>query len=363
MQLKDRLIAGINNTVLQNELLKLPNPTFKGVRPHCEQYQDIRAATLSMPSTIESKAMFNSLKTKSTEAHATAGRFKLVTQSNSHNVTYSDKSYGNFASCGKRHSRFTCRFRYVLCHKCEKTGHIQSVCRNTKTCRLIQARDSEVSNMAKHFSSLSLAITSHSGHISKRLFSSTGNSLHFILDTGSVESLISFHDLKLFTPDAKLQSSTITINCITGHSLPVVGSCEISVSDEHSKTVTCTFIVIKSGPSILGLKAMQALNVNLFLLTSIDTQNELNDLIITFSTASGDMTISPVRLPVNGDSVFLKRRVIPYGLREPVMNALNNLCSKDVIEKGSSSAWGTPIVAPLNRMARPRAYVVTTESP
>ncbi|VDP94571.1 unnamed protein product, partial [Echinostoma caproni] len=29
VQLKDRLIAGINNAVLQNELLKLSNPTFK----------------------------------------------------------------------------------------------------------------------------------------------------------------------------------------------------------------------------------------------------------------------------------------------------------------------------------------------
>ncbi|VDP83913.1 unnamed protein product [Echinostoma caproni] len=62
MQLGDRLIAGINNTVLKTELLKLSNPTFKDVRTHCEQYQNIRAATSSMPSTIESTAMFNSLK-------------------------------------------------------------------------------------------------------------------------------------------------------------------------------------------------------------------------------------------------------------------------------------------------------------
>ncbi|VDP92285.1 unnamed protein product [Echinostoma caproni] len=42
MQLRDRLISGINNTVLQNELLKLSNPTFNDVPAHCEQYQDIR---------------------------------------------------------------------------------------------------------------------------------------------------------------------------------------------------------------------------------------------------------------------------------------------------------------------------------
>ncbi|VDP87889.1 unnamed protein product, partial [Echinostoma caproni] len=85
IQLKDRLIAGINNTVLQNETLKLSNPTFKDVLAYCEQYQDSRAATSSMPSTIECTAMFNSLKTKFTKAHATARRFKPVTQSNSHN--------------------------------------------------------------------------------------------------------------------------------------------------------------------------------------------------------------------------------------------------------------------------------------
>ncbi|VDP95298.1 unnamed protein product [Echinostoma caproni] len=90
--------------LLDIELLKVSNPTLKDVRAYCEQYQDILAATSSMPSTIESTAMFNSLKTKSTKAHATAGRFKPVTQSNSHNVTYSDKSYGNCASCGKLHS-------------------------------------------------------------------------------------------------------------------------------------------------------------------------------------------------------------------------------------------------------------------
>ncbi|VDP90708.1 unnamed protein product [Echinostoma caproni] len=131
MQLEDRLITGINNNVLQNELLKLSNPILKDVWAYCEQYQDIRAATLSMPCIIESTVIFNSFKTKSTKAHVTAGRFKPVTQSNSHNATYSDKSYGNCASCGKRHSRFTCRFCYALCHKFDKTGHIQSVCCST----------------------------------------------------------------------------------------------------------------------------------------------------------------------------------------------------------------------------------------
>ncbi|WP_204107599.1 hypothetical protein [Streptococcus dysgalactiae] len=80
LQLKVRLVAGINNTMLQNELLKLPTLNFKDARAHCEQYQDIRVTTSSMPSTIESTAMFNSVKTKFPKVHASAGQFKPVTQ-------------------------------------------------------------------------------------------------------------------------------------------------------------------------------------------------------------------------------------------------------------------------------------------
>lgn len=73
MQLKDRIVAGINNTVLQNELLKLSNPTFKDVRAHCEEYQDVRVATSSMPSTAEPTIMFNSTKTNSEKVNCQSG--------------------------------------------------------------------------------------------------------------------------------------------------------------------------------------------------------------------------------------------------------------------------------------------------
>ncbi|CAH8468843.1 unnamed protein product [Schistosoma haematobium] len=59
------------------------------------------------------------------------------------------------------------------------------------------------------------------------------------------------------------------------------------------------------------------------------------------------MKIQPIKLQVQSDPVFLKRRIIPCGLREAVHKTLNDLCSKDIIEPIQSSAWGTPIVTSL----------------
>ncbi|VDP28113.1 unnamed protein product [Schistosoma margrebowiei] len=59
------------------------------------------------------------------------------------------------------------------------------------------------------------------------------------------------------------------------------------------------------------------------------------------------MKNQPIKLEVQGDPIFLKRRIIPYGLREAVHETLNDLCAKSIIEPIQSSAWGTPIVTPL----------------
>ncbi|GAA47188.1 hypothetical protein CLF_106594, partial [Clonorchis sinensis] len=59
------------------------------------------------------------------------------------------------------------------------------------------------------------------------------------------------------------------------------------------------------------------------------------------------MQIPKVRLEVTGDPIFLKRRIIPFGLREPVRQALNSMCAKGILTPVESSNWATPIVTPL----------------
>ena len=65
------------------------------------------------------------------------------------------------------------------------------------------------------------------------------------------------------------------------------------------------------------------------------------------------MKVAPIHLQVNGDPVFLKRRVVPYGLREPVKKEIDNLVSDGIIFPVEQSHWETPIVTPLKSSDQP----------
>ncbi|CAL8072369.1 unnamed protein product [Calicophoron daubneyi] len=72
--------------------------------------------------------------------------------------------------------------------------------------------------------SLSLAVLKNpSSHICQKIFNTNGKSLDFIVDTGSVESIISQTDLVSFSPSAAVVPMTTIVKGTTGHSLPVVG--------------------------------------------------------------------------------------------------------------------------------------------
>ncbi|CAL8071465.1 unnamed protein product [Calicophoron daubneyi] len=48
----------------------------------------------------------------------------------------------------------------------------------------------------------------------------------------------------------------------------------------------------------------------------------------------------------------MKRRVLPFGLREPVRKVLNSLCERGIICPVDASKWATPIVTPLKADVR-----------
>ncbi len=61
------------------------------------------------------------------------------------------------------------------------------------------------------------------------------------------------------------------------------------------------------------------------------------------------MTIDPIQLETEGDPIVLKRRILLYGLREPVHKELMKLQNEGNIHAVNSSLWATPIVTPLKK--------------
>jgi transposase InsO family protein len=358
--LRDRLIAGINIPDLYRQLLLAKNPTFVHVKQLCEQYQDVTELSKEQPSSNEQSVLFGSIKN---QVHASGYKQRqhnrvrhcVENQPNASegSSTFSKQNFGQCASCGKSHSRYTCPYRNVKCFQCGKLGHIQSVCRAVKRCQFVDSTEDTVESVSDDLYSLALTVSTPTrGHLYQNIQFLNGKSHDFIVDTGSVESLISKASLDMLYPNTKLEPTPITIRGITGHSMPILGACKLSLLAIDSETVVCDFIVTVKGPSVLGLKALRSLKFSLSFLSQIDNDKQIRSLIHHCSLASGGMKISPVHLEINCEPIFMKRRLISYGLREPVKKALQSLCDRGILIPVEASQWATPIVTPLKQDGR-----------
>ena len=353
VNLRDRIIAGIELPELKQQLLSIKQPTFQSVRSACEHYEDVNAVVKEKNSANADLFFSSRQQSFQRTPRQFNPTFKFrdsYARSNQNSLSKPDENktrIGKCMSCGKTHSRYTCPHRKSRCFACGRIGHLKSVCRHFKPCHFTDARFKEADRLEEDFNSLSLAVLNNpSEHVYQKIFNTDGKSLNFIVDTGSVESIISQTDLVSFSPSAVVVPTTTIVKGITGHSLPVVGSCTLRLFIDHSHVVSCQFLVINSGPPILGLKAISALKISLsFVVETKDTQ--VRNLILRCSEATGGMTIDKVHLEVSGDPIFMKRRVLPFGLREPVRKVLKSLCERGILCPVAASKWATAIVTPL----------------
>ncbi len=172
-------------------------------------------------------------------------------------------------------------------------------------------------------------------------FKSTAGKYHeFILDTASRESVISLGNLKLFFPSAKLRPATRIVKCAMHQRIPFLGTAMIPIYSASGKPINCEFHISEdSSYSLIGLKVIRELGVSVCLLlpSSTTSHEEINKLLTTCDNATGGMTIDPIHLEAEGDPIFLKRRILPYGLREPVHKELMKLQNEGTIRAVNSS--------------------------
>ena len=155
------------------------------------------------------------------------------------------------------------------------------------------------------------------GHVLKSLKTSNGSIQDFIIDTGGVFSIIHKPELILFYPSEIISPTRQVLEGIAGHSLDLVGQCIIPIMHSDNSVTNYDFLVSISDSFILLLNTFKQLHVNVsFLIASYE--NKLKDLFAFCSKTTGGMHMPKIRLDVAGDPVFLKRQIIPFGLREAV---------------------------------------------
>ncbi|VDP92140.1 unnamed protein product [Echinostoma caproni] len=75
-----------------------------------------------------------------------------------------------------------------------------------------------------------------------------------------------------------------------------------------------------------------------------NVHTRLQRLIVNCSNHTEGMNVQLSKLKVDGEPIFLKRRVIPYGQREGVLQALEKMERDGIITRVTSSTWAMLIV-------------------
>ncbi|VDO99357.1 unnamed protein product, partial [Schistosoma curassoni] len=197
VQLRDRLIAGIN---IPNARTACIN--YEAVNKLDIQSMKISNTLLSRHDELQSQGQSN-LRSFNSDSYPRVNMKGVSTRKYKANHE-GEMKFGKGLSCGKFHFRNSCAFRSAKCFKCGKIGHIQLVCKatihfassSTKYCHL-NLNNSDVSSDHLSLSTVSKG----NAFIQKRLYTSLSSFHDFIVDTGSVESIISFKNLKSLDPN------------------------------------------------------------------------------------------------------------------------------------------------------------------
>ena len=206
------MIAGINNPGVQRKLLLLQSPSFQEVRQVCEQFQDVNAITMNSTSVMFNKSN-NSFNGQYSRRNFNSPMNYRVMDKKDEQLKYQtsnlEDKFGLCSSCGKIHRGLLCYHKNATCYKCGRIGHIQTVCTSSHSsnlCKFTTEVPNQVSNISEQFDSLSLATNvDNTEHVYENLCSDTGYYHKFIIDTGSIESLISQSDLINFYPTCIVQ--------------------------------------------------------------------------------------------------------------------------------------------------------------
>ena len=117
-QLRDRIVAGVNDKELQRRLLREAGLTFNKAKQILESADDVENATTVKADVLATAAATNATK-RGGYSNARKGRWQRRNQQEGET-----KPIGACNSCGGHHDRRNCKFRQAECHNCYKVGPV-----------------------------------------------------------------------------------------------------------------------------------------------------------------------------------------------------------------------------------------------
>ena len=378
--LRDRLVMGLRNSKTQKALLTKEDLTFEEAVSIAVANEaadkDVEAIGASSSTTSTTKASTHSIAQKKKPTYGNKGNIPKSTSN--HATPPVSSCYG----CGGTHWKKNCPFKEAICHKCQKKGHIQKVCRkdkNTSSKSTSFNRAQSNANTNYYAETTSSATGSDAMNEYAGIYMNTtdsgkkpylvklilnGISVEMELDTGAARTLMPISKFySVFSNPSKVVNTNVTLTKYGNVSMSLSGETTVSVSmnGDKSSSKSLTLLLVKEdGPSLLGRDWIEALKFpvgdivphtsSLNSITAKGAEEELKKLLDSFPALfqPGLGTYNGAKVAIEVDKSvapkFCKPRLVPYALRERVDKELDRLLAEGIIEPVKYSKWACPIV-------------------
>ena len=224
--------------------------------------------------------------------------------------------------CGKPgHSKPRCRFKNEVCHNCNVKGHLKIVCRGKKV-RAVKVEDE--TNHQSDGSEFELTFMMGKGRFHKSV-TLNGKPITMCFDTASDVSIINENTFKTL-PEVRLDSYGGAVRDYNLRKIDILGCAMVSVKQEDVVKVLPVLVTSGNFANIYGCDWIHAFTPD-FNVNSIANTREIS-----------------LELKKNAKPVFMKPRVLPYGLRDAVKAEIDRLVNENILTPVSDSEWATPIV-------------------
>lgn len=342
--LRDRLVCGINDDVIQRRLLGEATLTFKKALDIALAMETAANNTMDIKNagggTLSDTAHFVAKESKSSSGRPT-------------------ECY----RCGGPHFANDCGFKDAVCHNCQKRGHIAKKCRGAKN-KQTKGWGKAPKPNTHHLQSedfeeqCSFNMFNIRGQPRAQPIYATvkvnGKELNMEVDTGASASVISqttFNRLWSSGGAPAMEETSIRLRTYTGECIPLAGAIKVDIVYQEQRAAVTLLVVEGEGPSLLGRDLLQKIHLNWGQIWGeIKHTTVVQDIIgkyaDVFKEELGTLRGTTVKLCVDPKAQprFFKPRTVPYAMKAKVEAELERLQRAGVIEPVEFSDWAAPIV-------------------
>ncbi|XP_065224345.1 uncharacterized protein K02A2.6-like [Planococcus citri] len=396
-EIRDRIIAGVRDTSLQNYYFSTPNLALKDVIARAKAAEQAGKGVTQLQSAPTGETATNSSRSNSDNSmnkiNETVRKKKKPQSAAASNTSSSksEKSKSNASSnsssqvivcyrCGRKdHKATECRncSKNTKCKKCSKTGHLPSVCGMSRSEMIRALNESQSARSVKVVDIASIsALSSAPMPKIKLTLSVNGRDVRFEADSGSAYTLLSKSEARQLGLLSNMRAENIPLTSYTGGELTIIGIVPVTVSYKQKSLDLELQIVDGDYSSVVGLDWLLPLNIDIrdHCYKPADSENAINQTvsehvelkngILRLTEEFADIFASGIgRIPDVEAEIYLKpetvpiycrARPVPYALQAAVNAEIDRLVAEGVYTPVTSSEWATPVVPVIKSDGRVR---------